>query len=467
MPAEAVHDRDRVDEDVERPGPRPQREHEAERDDVEPAAPQHVVERRLDDGVDGLVGEQAAGEVEDRVADVVDLAGVELAGDVADRTGEREDQRRHGQDGEERRLGGQAGHPVAQAAADRGDDEPPDEAPRARCSLGRSSSRCSVRHASYGIRMAEPHPGDIRSATNQVPLLVGHNVVTADAALSEAVVRHAGRRRPRVAGPDRRRGRHRGGARARPAGQRAPPGPAPVRPLRPPRRRGRLPPVLALADGARHRARARRDPVGAPGRRRRARPRPPRRRLHGVVAHRARSRLPRLHDVRRHPGAARRRRDRQGVDPAAGLHRLRPGAPGAVDQARPAGRHGHDREAGRLGRAGQRHRGPAHGDRRHLHAARPQVVHLGADERRLPRARPGRGRRHLLPRPARAARRHPQPARRRPAQGQARQPLQRVVGARAGRHRRRSGSATRAAASARSSRWSPPRASTASAARPR
>jgi putative acyl-CoA dehydrogenase len=40
--------------------------------------------------------------------------------------------------------------------------------------------------------MAEPHPGDIRSATNQVPLLAGHNVVTADLALSEAVVRHAG-----------------------------------------------------------------------------------------------------------------------------------------------------------------------------------------------------------------------------------------------------------------------------------
>ena len=32
--------------------------------------------------------------------------------------------------------------------------------------------------------------GNIRAAANQVPLLAGHNVVTADAALSEAVVRH-------------------------------------------------------------------------------------------------------------------------------------------------------------------------------------------------------------------------------------------------------------------------------------
>lgn len=40
--------------------------------------------------------------------------------------------------------------------------------------------------------MVDQSPADIRSATNQVPLLAGHNVVTADAALSEAVTRHAG-----------------------------------------------------------------------------------------------------------------------------------------------------------------------------------------------------------------------------------------------------------------------------------
>ena len=46
---------------------------------------EHVVQGRLDDLVDGAVGEQPAGEVEHRVAHLVDLAGVELAGDVADR----------------------------------------------------------------------------------------------------------------------------------------------------------------------------------------------------------------------------------------------------------------------------------------------------------------------------------------------------------------------------------------------
>jgi len=40
--------------------------------------------------------------------------------------------------------------------------------------------------------MPDSSPADIRTAANQVPLLAGHNVVTADAALSEAVVRHAG-----------------------------------------------------------------------------------------------------------------------------------------------------------------------------------------------------------------------------------------------------------------------------------
>ena len=40
--------------------------------------------------------------------------------------------------------------------------------------------------------MADARSADIRSATNQVPLLAGHNVVTADAALTEAVLRYAG-----------------------------------------------------------------------------------------------------------------------------------------------------------------------------------------------------------------------------------------------------------------------------------
>ena len=167
-----------------------------------------------------------------------------------------------------------------------------------------------------------------------------------------------------------------------------------------------------------------------------ARARPPGRRLHGLVAHRARPRLPDLDDVRRGAGAAGRRRDRQGVDAAARVDDVRPRRCGRGREARRAGRHGDDREAGRLRRPRQRHRGAADVGRRRVHPARAQVVHLGADERRVPGARAGRRRRHLLRGAAGAARRHPQPARRRPPQGQARQPLQRVVGAGVRRHRR-------------------------------
>ena len=113
-----------------------------------------------------------------------------------------------------------------------------------------------------------------------------------------------------------------------------------------------------------------------------------------------------------------------------------PGLRPVVAEARRAGRHGHDREAGRLRRPRQRDRGAADVGGRRVHPARPQVVHLGADERRVPGARAGRGRRHLLRGAAGARRRHPQPARRRPAQGQARQPLQRLVGAGVRRHAR-------------------------------
>ena len=250
-----------------------------------------------------------------------------------------------------------------------------------------------------------------------------------------------GRRAPRLGRGARgaaaagRRGRHRRGPRAGPARQRAPPRADVVRPLRQPDRRGRVPPGLALADGARGRPRAGRDAVGAAGRRRSRRAPAPRGRLPGLVAHRARPRLPDLDDLRRDPGAARRRRAGQGVDAAARLHDLRPRPPAGEREARRAVRHGHDREAGRLRRPRQRHRGAAAAGRQ-LHPARPQVVHLRADERRLPGARPGGRRRDLLRGAAGAARRHPQPARRRTPQGQARQPVQRLVRARVRRHRR-------------------------------
>ena len=62
-----------------------------------------------------------------------------------------------------------------------------------------------------------------------------------------------------------------------------------------------------------------------------------------------------------------------------------PGLRAPATQGRVAGRHGHDRETGRLGRAGQHD----HGDRRrrrHLSAHRTQVVLLSADERSVPGA---------------------------------------------------------------------------------
>ena len=153
--------------------------------------------------------------------------------------------------------------------------------------------------------------------------------------------------------------------------------------------------------------------------------------------------------------------------PLLASHDLRPRAAAGRrrSSARCAGMGMTEKQGGSDVRANVTEARPTQTDGR-LHAARPQVVHLGADERRLPGAGPGRGRRDLLRGAAGAARRHPQPARRRPAQGQARQPLQRLLASSSSTAPSRSGSATRAAASARSSRWSPRPGSTACSARP-
>ena len=134
------------------------------------------------------------------------------------------------------------------------------------------------------------------------------------------------------------------------------------------------------------------------------------------------------------PRAAGRRRDREGVDAQAGrpLLRLRP-APDRGEVRCPR-RHGDDREAGRLRRPRQRDRGAADLGRRRVHPARPQVVHLRADERRVPRAGAGARRDELLPGAAGAPLRRAQPAGRRTAQGQAGQPLQRLLRAGVPRH---------------------------------
>ena len=88
----------------------------------------------------------------------------------------------------------------------------------------------------------------------------------------------------------------------------------------------------------------------------------PRRRVLRVDAGRGRARLPGLDDLRRGPAAAARAGARGQVRAAARRPGLRPRAAGARQQGGPAGRHGHDRETGRLRRTGQHHpRGPGRG----------------------------------------------------------------------------------------------------------
>ena len=80
------------------------------------------------------------------------------------------------------------------------------------------------------------------------PASVGHDVVTSDAALTRPspATPRGSRRGPDAARP---RGRPGGGARARHARQHRTSPADDLRPLRQPHRRGQLPPVLALADG--------------------------------------------------------------------------------------------------------------------------------------------------------------------------------------------------------------------------
>ena len=97
-----------------------------------------------------------------------------------------------------------------------------------------------------------------------------------------------------------------------------------------------------------------------------------------------------------HPAARARDRAVAGAEGQALQRRLRRTRPSAGGQALDLCRHGHDREAGRLGRARQHHRGHAAGRRRagpRVRDPRPQVVLLGADVRRAPGRRAHQGRR--------------------------------------------------------------------------
>ena len=77
-------------------------------------------------------------------------------------------------------------------------------------------------------------------------------------------------------------------------------------------------------------------------------------------------------------------------------------------------------------RAGTTRAVPDSRRRRSVPVDRPQMVHLGPDERRLPHPRPGARRADLLPAAPGAAGRHPQRDRPATAEGQARQPVERL-----------------------------------------
>ena len=104
--------------------------------------------------------------------------------------------------------------------------------------------------------------------------------------------------------------------------------------------------------------------------------------------------------------------------------------PGLRPPAAKAGvalRDGDDGAPGRLGRARERDRAPSRSGDAYVLDGR-QVVLLGADVRRVPRPGTGAGWADLLPAAASARRRVAQRVPDRPAQGQAREPLERVGG---------------------------------------
>ena len=174
--------------------------------------------------------------------------------------------------------------------------------------------------------------------------------------------------------------------------------------------------------------RAARDAVGTG--RRRARPPAPRGGFLPVDPDRIRAPVPDLDDLRRRAGDPAAPRARRRLLPRAAVHHLRLRAPPGAVETRPAGRDVDDREAGWVRCPGEHHdrdTGRRVGiGRRRVPAERAQVVHLGADERRLPHPGAGAGRADLLPAPPGAARRRAQRPAAGAAEGQAGQPVQRL-----------------------------------------
>ena len=264
--------------------------------------------------------------------------------------------------------------------------------------------------------------------TNQVPPLAGYDVFGTDHVLVDAVARWGD---PADATSLHELGTLAGSPTAQALGRRRrPPDAAAADPPadRRTRRPGRLPPGVPLAARHRCRQRAHRRAVDAAVRVRRA---PAARgRVRGLEPGGGRARLPGVDDVCGGAGSSPRPGPRRAVGSSARLPRLRAGAASRRGQGRRALRDGDDREAGRVRRAREhdaRRRRRRSGARSGIPADRSQVVLLGADERRVPHARAGSGRAHLLRRAAGARRRYAQPVRDPAAQGQARQPVQRVA----------------------------------------
>ena len=234
--------------------------------------------------------------------------------------------------------------------------------------------------------------------TNQVPPLVGHDPIAGDAALAEACVRHADAATLASLAD---LGRLAGSEQAQEWGRVANENPPKLRThdrYGHRDRRGGVPPVLARADA--HRGRARpgrraRGPAAAQGDRHAH--------VRRAVGYLGWTQVEMGHAcpmtmtyaavpaLRRTPELAAR------YEPGLTAAAYQFGLAEPTGKARADRRHGHDREAGRLRRPGQHDaRRPAAG--RQLPPDRAQVVHLRADERPVPRPRPARRGRLLLPR---------------------------------------------------------------------
>ena len=176
---------------------------------------------------------------------------------------------------------------------------------------------------------------------------------------------------------------------ARPRRQREHAETAHLRFPRQPPRRGRVSSGLSRIDGAQRACRRAQFDLD---RRRQAGRRRVRSGARGEILHgragRDRASLPDHHDARLRRGAGRAAGSAGQGDAGARHAVLRSGLCAVVDQARHDARHGHDREAGRHRRPFQHDAGGAR--RRRLPHHRAQMVHVGADVRRLPGAGAGR-----------------------------------------------------------------------------